>query len=220
MHSHPPLAVAPGRHAARVLALLLLLPGAAFAQLRVDLDGAETMVMEPLPEFASGGWTLQRSQSSGLAPATSAATPLAGVPAAQSSGAVTQTMLWARRERLGLGFGVEQRWAPVASLANPFPAPAATRDAGMLVGLSWATGESSQVTWATPLLPPRSAGMAWAGAEKWPEREMRLGLDFRKRDPYAELRRGALMKFEVSRDTTVSVKPRHGRLSFTLASRW
>lgn len=215
--------VAPGRRAASLLALAaMLLPAAASAQPQVDLLGRDVM---SLPELSSdgaapAGWTLERSQTLAMAPAWRPPATAAAAPTWQPSATVMQTMLWARRERLGLGLGVEQRGVAVAPTGAGAATPAA-REAGLLVGVSWATGESSQLTWAAPLVSSRQPdGLAWTGLDRAPEREMRLGLEFRKRDPYADLRRGALMKFELSRDTTVSLKPRHGRVGFTLTSRW
>jgi hypothetical protein len=187
----------------------------ALVQWRVDLLGRDVV---SLPESGPEGWTIERSQSPSLVPSYQAPV-MATTAALQPSNAMTQTMLWARRERLGLGLGVEQRWSPVAG--HGITVPPAARDAGLLVGLAWTTGESSQLTLAAPLLTSRPPeGLAWTGLDRGPEREMRFGLEFRKRDPYAELRRGALMKFELSRDTTVSLKPRQGRVGFTLNSRW
>ena len=52
------------------------------------------------------------------------------------------------------------------------------------------------------------------------ERDVRLGLEFRKTDAFSDLRRGALMKLELSRETTLSLKPRGGRVGLTLSSHW
>lgn len=212
----------PSMPAGRRFGLGLALVGAlAAAPIAARAQGAVPPADDELPADTlpadQGRWHFEREQSNGLA------APLAPPRALQPGGgsqAQTQTMLWARRERLGLGFGVEQRWPPVGMAPAHAAAPAG-RDAGMRVGLSWATGESSQITWSAPLLPQRLGdGGAWPGVDRPAERDLRLGLEFRKTDALANLRRGTLLKLELSRETTLSLKPRGGRLGLTLTSHW
>lgn len=126
----------------------------------------------------------------------------------------TQTMLWARRERWSAGVGVEQRWQPPGE-GQALPPAVQARGAGLLVGVSVGTSERSSLVWQAPLM--RAADPTGLAA---PERQMRLGLAFQARDPYADLRRGSLMRVELSGPTVFSLRPRGGRLAMVLSSQW
>jgi len=125
-----------------------------------------------------------------------------------------QTMLWARRAGWSAGVGVEQRWQPPPG-SDAF-APSLHNGSGMLVGLELATSERSSLVWQTPLL---RADDGRDDGER-PTPQMRVGLNFHSRDPYADLRLGALMRFDLSGQTKFSLRPRHGRLSLVVTSRW
>lgn len=123
----------------------------------------------------------------------------------------TQTVLWAGQSRLWFGLGVQQR-AP--SLLPGLPGSLANGDASLLVGLGLDAGSRTRLTWQTPLV--RADGSEMRGLP----RQLRVGLVFTLRDPYADLRRGMLTKIELSAQTAVALRSRGGRLGLTLTSQW
>ena len=142
------------------------------------------------------------------------ATSLLARPAldgAMASSVSTQTMLWAGSAGLSLGLGIEQRAAPL--LPRP-PGSLATGDAGLLIGLGLDAGSRTRLTWQTPLLRPDVGNSAGA------PRQMRMGLVFSLRDPYADLRRGMLTRVELSGQTALALRTRGGRIGLTLTSKW
>lgn len=153
---------------------------------------------------------LSVSQSEPLA--TSGAMPALG-PGAGASPSARQTMVWMRPRAgaLGLGLGVEQR-------EGLLPASGGERQAGLLVGVSLATGQRSELVLQTPLLTA-SRTVPEPGLSSADEaRQLRMGLVFDSRKPYEDLRRG--VRVELSGQTTVSFKPRGGRIGVTVQSRW
>lgn len=156
---------------------------------------------------------LSVSQSQGEPLATGGAMPALGLAAGVSPNA-RQTMVWMRPREgaLGLGLGVEQRDGMAAGGAP------AMRQAGLLVGVSLATGQRSELVLQTPLLnaprPMPEPGLASAHEA----RQLRMGLVFDSSKPYDDLRRG--VRVELSGQTTVSFKPRGGRIGVTVQSRW
>ncbi len=161
---------------------------------------------------ALDGSVLRLSVNQGEPLATSGAVPALG-PGALASSSARQTMVWMRPRAgaLGLGLGVEQR-------EGLLPANGGARQAGLLVGVSLATGQRSELVLQTPLLnAPRTVpepGLASADEA----RQLRMGLVFDSRKPYEDLRRG--VRVELSGQTTVSFKPRGGRIGVTVQSRW
>ena len=131
-------------------------------------------------------------------------------PAPYGGSTITnQTMLWTGGPRLSLGLGIAQRAAPLLPRT-----PAATGDAGLLIGLGLNTVGRTRLIWQTPLL--RADGSDTAGAA----RQMRMGLVFSLHDPYADLRRGMLTRIELSGQTALALRSRGGRLGLALTSRW
>lgn len=143
--------------------------------------------------------------------------PISGLPDGSSlttfttTTVATQTVLWAGQSRLWWGLGVQQR---VPSLLPALPGSLANGDAGLLVGLGLDAGSSTRLTWQTPLV--RADGIDLRGLP----RQLRVGLVFTLRDPYADLRRGMLTKIELSGQTAVALRSRGGRLGLTLTSQW
>lgn len=162
---------------------------------------------------------LRLSQSQGEPLATAGSTPMADALAGQSQTA-RQTMVWAvHPSGLGLGFGIEQRNPAFSSLAAQRLAfDSTTRQAGMLMGLSVATGKQSYLTLQAPLLSSTARPFADDGLLPQDARQLRMGLVFQTRNKYADLRQG--LRMELSAQTTLSVRPRSGRLGFTLHSSW
>lgn len=162
---------------------------------------------------------LRLSQSQAEPLATAGSTPMADALTGQSQTA-RQTMLWAvHPSGLGLGFGVEQRSSAFGSLAaQRLSFDPTTRQAGMLMGLSVATGKHSYLTLQTPLLTSTARAPPEEGLLQQDARQLRMGLVFQTRNKYADLRQG--LRMELSAQTTLSVRPRSGRLGFTLHSSW
>ncbi|WP_395699176.1 hypothetical protein [Aquabacterium sp.] len=134
--------------------------------------------------------------------------PATGGPTQYASG--TRTMLWSRRGAVQWGLGLEQPAAQAAGMLQPglLPAPR------MLLGASLDTSASTQLQWRTPV----PAGLARDGQE--PPRTMELSLVLKPSDSLAALRRGALMRLELSGQTQLSLRPRGGRLGLLLTSKW
>jgi hypothetical protein len=139
-----------------------------------------------------------------------------GVPAFQSA---TQTMAWARRDRLALGLGVEQRWPSSAQIQGYGPQTAAPRDAAVLVGVAVDTGPNAQLSWQRQLHSITPPNPADPHAVQNPG-EVRLALTMRKRDALRDIRRGTLLKMELSSGSALAIRPKHGRLALTYTSQW
>ncbi|WP_377154032.1 hypothetical protein ACFJIX_19750 [Roseateles sp. UC29_93] len=165
----------------------------------------------------------------------SAAEPLA--TANQSPGAAgwygrapqaTQTMLWARPlsgSGLRLGVGVEQRGAAFGGglYATPYQnlRPGAAGDAGVLVGLAMPTGPRSHAFVQTPLIDAQRAqidDLNVPGLNNRDQRQVRVGLAFNSRKPYADLRKG--FKMELSGQSSLTFRPRGGRVGVTFQKIW
>jgi len=162
-----------------------------------------------------------------------AAEPLA--TANQSAGAAgwqgraaqaTQTMVWAKPWAGGgmrLGVGVEQRGAAVGGFQSaPYQnlRPGAAGDAGVLVGVAMPTGPRSHAFLQTPLLDPQrpqADELNVAGLNNR-ERQVRVGLAFNSRKPYADLRKG--FRMELSGQSSLTFRPRGGRVGVTFQKIW
>ncbi|MDN3920641.1 hypothetical protein [Roseateles violae] len=154
--------------------------------------------------------------------ATAGAAPNALQRAAELP-AARQTMLWAERQHWALGVGVEQRLRfDGAMRLRPFEGQQ-PRDGGLVVGLALNTGPQTQLSVQTPLLPAPRLQFSPSG-EPLPagdgSRELRMGLEFRSTDRLKDLRRGLLMKVELSNQTTLALKPRAGKVGITLNKSW
>lgn len=146
------------------------------------------------------------------------AAPALGRPGAGSlsmgiPGRAVQTMVWAMRPALQLGLGVvvEQRWTPPGA---PGPVSPSTQDAHLLVGLRLDAGPRAYLVWQAPLWRPESQNGAIQA------RQMRVALALLPQDPYADLRRGLLIKVELSGQTTLALRPRGGHFGVLLTSHW
>jgi len=203
--------------------LLASMPGAVFAQAAAETEAAPPdAVASSDAEMAAAnrsssrsGFSVSQTPSQALAlPQSTLATPGLGPPSGFQ--ATTQTMVWSHADRLAVGVGVEQRWQGQDALQlQRLQGTPPVRDASMLVGVSLPTGERSRLTWQAPLV--RSDALPGTVV---PERQMSVGLDFHVRDPYSDLRRGSLMKVELSGPMVLSLKPRNGRLAVMLSSKW
>lgn len=144
-------------------------------------------------------------------------TPRAGVPGWQAG---TQAMAWARRDRVAVGLGVEQRW-PAAADAQGTTMAVPPRDANLLLGVAVDAGAHTRLSWQRPLHTGAGAAVDPFSQPQPPQArdEMRLALTMRNRDALKDLRRGMLMKVELA-SGTLAVKPRHGRLALTFSSQW
>jgi Spy/CpxP family protein refolding chaperone len=165
----------------------------------------------------------------------SAAEPLA--TANQSAGAAgwygraphaTQMMVWAKPlsgSGLRLGVGVEQRGAAFGGglYATPYQnlRPGAAGDAGVLVGLAMPTGPRSHAFVQTPLLDAQRAqidDLNVPGLNNRDQRQVRVGLAFTSRKAYADLRKG--FKMELSGQSSLTFRPRGGRVGVTFQKIW
>lgn len=132
-----------------------------------------------------------------------------------------QTMLWARpwsQKGLRVGLGVEQRGRAIGGgfQQNPYQnlRPGAAGDAGVLVGLAMPTGPRSHVFVQTPLVEAERPAYEELGLAAREGRQVRVGLSFNTRKPYADLRKG--FKMQLSGQSSVTLRPRGGgRLSVT-----
>lgn len=196
---------------------------------RIELSGrslADRARQQPLRESAS---------SSRYTVTQNAAEPLA--TANQSAGAAgwygraphaTQTMLWARPWQgsgMRLGVGVEQRGAALGGglYATPYQnlRPGAAGDAGVLVGLAMPTGPRSHAFVQTPLFDAQRAqvdDLNVPGFNARDQRQVRFGLAFNTRKPYADLRKG--FKMELSGQSSLTFRPRGGRVGVTFQKIW
>ncbi|MDT7835092.1 hypothetical protein [Aquabacterium sp. OR-4] len=98
-------------------------------------------------------------------------------------------------ERGTLGLGLTAAW-PL-----PATAVAATRHGG-------------------PGLQPLADSLADGAASLPPRGELRMGLSFSRRGPHDALRRSLAWRMELSGSTTLTVKPRAGRVNLQLSSQW
>jgi len=200
--------------------LLLALAGAALAQDPGRVGPSGALPDRVTRSSATITPTLSMTQTSADPLATAGAAPVdialpSRYPVAQ------QTMLWAHRGAWAAGIGVEQRQRYERGAQGLSP----MQESGMLVGVSLSTGDNSRLfmqlplsnaRWPSALPNGRSADEALFNEQ----RQLRMGLVFQKNDQLADLRRGLLMKVELSGQTTLSIKPRAGRIGVTLASRW
>ena len=76
-------------------------------------------------------------------------------------------------------------------------------------------GKSGELRWQAPLAPPTAV----PGLDSTPQ-QMRVSLALTATDPYADLRRGLLTRVELSGQTTLSLRPRGGKVMLNLTSRW
>jgi hypothetical protein len=139
----------------------------------------------------------------------------AGTPARFDT--TTETMVWARRGRLGLGLGVEARWQA------PDWAQAPRADAGegrrLLLGLSLATSERTRLVWQTngdglhDAIDARD-GQTGAGAD-----QTRLPLSMQKSNPYRALLRGTL-RVNLGGRAAVALKLRGRRVGVAYTNEW
>jgi len=138
----------------------------------------------------------------------------------ERSDTARQTMFWKENARsgLGVGLGVEQR-GPYSSQGQP------QMNGGMLMGVSLATSERSQLTVQTPLMTNNSARNVPQMSDDpnsltnpYGQRQVRVGLAFTSKKPLADLRQG--MRMEINGQTTMAVKLRGGRLGFAFQKVW
>ncbi len=101
---------------------------------------------------------------------------------------------------------------PVGPLATDWHRPGTP--AGLLLVVGVPVGQLGQLRWQAPLASP-----AVPGLDNTP-RQMRVSLALTASDPYADLRRGMLTRVELSGQTTLSLRPRGGKVMLHLTSRW
>ncbi|ANH66973.1 hypothetical protein [Mitsuaria sp. 7] len=195
---------------------------------RVELSGhnlSERARQQPLREGASGSrYTVTQSAAEPLATANQSAGAAGWYGRAPQA---TQTMLWARPASgsgLRVGVGVEQRGAAFGGglYATPYQnlRPGAAGDAGVLVGLAVPTGPRSHAFVQTPLLDAQRAqidDLNVPGLNNR-ERQVRVGLAFNSRKAYADLRKG--FKMELSGQSSLTFRPRGGRVGVTFQKIW
>lgn len=197
-------------NAAAALLMLALAAGAAQAQVDPDIAPIEmpwriTVTQQLLPEL----------------PRLSAIDPaLIGEPSTS-----LRTSVWAGRERLKFGLGWDQV-ALAPGMRGPYAGPRSYEGSRMTIGIGWATGDRSRLEWEVPVsaLQPGAAGASSSSSttglgERPQGTPMRLGWTIEHDGPGARPH-VSLFKMELSSQTTVALRPRHGRLGLTLASRW
>lgn len=171
---------------------------------------------------------IQRAAHSGVADAAAAESPgltfeltrqqttlpLIGRSAAGPDLAA-QTMLWAGRGAFAVGLGVEQRWRRPLNGADGEALPG---EGDLMLGLAVSPTNRTRFSlqWPSPPEAPRTAGSLIAPSA----RQVRLALTFKRSDPYATLRSGALTKLEISSQTALALRARGGRVGVALTSRW
>lgn len=111
---------------------------------------------------------------------------------------------------------------PVGPLAAGWQRPGTPAGVMLVVGLPLGQlgpfgqpGRLGELRLQAPLAPPPTV----PGLDN-PQRELRVSLALTARDPYADLRRGMLTRIELSGQTTVSLRPRGGKVMLHLTSRW
>lgn len=181
----------------------------------LDTEALQAAIVEP-------ALSLSLTQQAAL-PEAPAVSPLR--EADSSSGAAfsttTQTMVWAGRGRMALGFGVAQRWRAPAWARQPEAQPL-DRDGQLLLGLSLRTSAHTRLVWQTPA---STDGRTGAGGpiglgEPTGRADGRLlALDLRRSDAYRALVRGSL-RMELGHGTALSLKPRGRRIGVALTSQW
>lgn len=144
------------------------------------------------------------------------------------SGQATQTMMWGRpwsRSNLHVGVGVEQRAAmPGGGLyATPYQNlhPGATGDAGVLIGLAMPTGARSHAFVQTSLVDasrPQLDDLRVPGLSNRDGRQVRVGMVFNSRKPYADLRKG--FRMELSGQSSLTFKPGGGKVGMSFQKTW
>ncbi|MDH0867692.1 hypothetical protein [Mitsuaria sp. GD03876] len=140
----------------------------------------------------------------------------------------TQTMLWAKPwsgSGLRLGVGVEQRGTAIGGglYSTPYQnlRPGAAGDAGVLVGLAMPTGPRSHAFVQTPLVDATRSqidDLNVPGLANHDARQLRVGLVFNSRKPYADLRKG--FRMELSGQSSLTFRPRGGRVGVTFQKTW
>lgn len=120
-----------------------------------------------------------------------------------------RTMLWSRQGPLELGLGLEQAGLqPPTTLPGPVPQPR------LLLGASINTSDHTALSWRTPV-------PATLARESLQPQTMEFSLVLKPQDKLASLRRGSLMRLELSGQTQLSFKPRGGgRMTVQLTSKW
>jgi hypothetical protein len=196
---------------------------------RVELSGrnlAERTRQQPLREAASGTrYTVTQGAAEPLATANQSAGAAGWYGRAPQA---TQTMLWAKPfagSGLRLGVGVEQRGSAFGGglYATPYQnlRPGAAGDAGVLVGLAMPTGPRSHAFVQTPLVDAQRAqidDLNVPGLNNRDQRQVRVGLAFNSRKPYADLRKG--FRMELSGQSSLTFRPRGGRVGVTFQKIW
>jgi hypothetical protein len=188
--------------AALCLVSLLALPAAAQDSLA---ERAGDQVQAALAE---------QEQRRGVALGVAHETLPAFAPHVQDGAGVQQSMLWARRRAVAVGFGVEQRAAPLPLNAAVAPAmQPALPDQRLLVGVSVAATERVSIAMHTPV---------WSDARlRAAEAAQPGGMNLRSRDAARDLKDALSLKMQF-RDsaTSLSVRPRKGGVGVTLRSQW
>lgn len=190
----------PARLAA-VAAMLCLGHVGAMAQTALA-DRAAEVVTEVGEERR--GVTLAVAQDS----IPSAITPRAGSAVQQQ-----QTMVWARRQALSLGVGVEQRSEDLGlHAASPATAGPVRQSQSVMVGMQVAAGQRTSFAVQAPVWS--DSGERAASPAEAP----RMAL--RGRDSMGDLKVALSMKMQLAQGTAVSLRPRKGGLGVTLRSQW
>lgn len=131
-----------------------------------------------------------------------------------------QTMLWARPwagRGLAVGLGVEQRGAMPGGGPYSQWRHGAGPDSGVLLGLAVPTSQNTAVTLQTPLYESAQPGYNELDTLR-ESRQVRVGLVFAKNKPYADLRKG--FRMELSGQSSLTFRPRGGRVGVTFQSTW
>jgi hypothetical protein len=200
-----------GAIGALTLAALTTAAAATPAELALTAPQAQAPVNFELTRTTTDG----ADASFGQAHTPSLQAREAGTPARFD--ATTETMVWARRGRLGLGLGVEARWQA------PDWAQAPRADAGegrrLLLGLSLATSERTRLVWQTngdglhDAIEARD-GQTGAGTD-----QARLPLSMQKSNPYRALLRGSL-RVNLGGRAAVALKLRGRRVGVAYTNEW
>jgi Spy/CpxP family protein refolding chaperone len=194
----------------------------------VELSGrslSERARLQPARDASAGArYTVTQSAAEPLATANQSAGAAGWYGRAPQA---TQTMVWAKPlsgKGLRVGVGVEQRGAAFGGglYATPYQnlRPGAAGDAGVLVGLAVPTGPRSHAFVQTPLLDAQRAqidDLNVPGLNNR-ERQVRVGLAFNSRKAYADLRKG--FKMELSGQSSLTFRPRGGRVGVTFQKIW
>ena len=192
---------APVRTAAVAAAMLCLGSLSALAQTPLADRAADTMA-EAADERR--GVSLAVAQDS----IPSALTSRAGSAVQQQ-----QTMVWARRQALSLGVGVEQRSDALAlNAASPATAAAARTAQSVMVGMQVAAGDRTSFALQAPV---------WSdSADRAAQQPDAPRMALRSRDSMGDLKLALSMKMQLAQGTNLSVRPRKGGLGVTLRSQW